>query len=639
MITTSAVSRLRRAVLPLLGALVLVAGASSSALAITTDEVITLTKLGIPPAEIIKAIDKDKTVFTLSVADILNLKKAGVAEPVIKHMLSTKERYGAGGATGTGTGGTTAKPTPKPDTPKELTPEEKAERERKMREEAERLMAEKKRAEEAQRKAYAKGVLATGRKLAKQKKFVESIQAYQSFVQNGNFAPESEEAYLSKFGIAEALVRSGLYQAAAKQLVEVLLDGPDKPFFQTAFKQLRILRKKVNYSPPDLEELTKFFVGNFSQAFQCEYNYSLGEFFYDYSNWTEALKYLGAVTAGCSDYGKAQYLKGLVEVRNQLAKSAVQSFQRAIIATEENGSDKEVSDLAYLALARIAYEIGDYDGSIYYYRKVPKGSYKSAQALYESGWVYFQKGDASRALGTFQTLHSPYFKNNFYPELWILEATTYMTLCRFKYAQEALVMFERQVLPLATPLKQFLLKTTRPEEYYKAVVATVSGKKTYNLPKEVLPAVLSNVEFYNLYQTVKQIESELTKVKAAQAQLGGFGAELAKNLQRLHQERVRELGIRIQRILKEAEASLTEYGKKLREVRIDLEDLLIEQEKDKLRRLESGEKKKVVKGETGGSSAIVGSDSWEWPFEGEYWADEIGYHRAFVTEQCPRQEP
>ena len=69
---------------------------STQAAAITTDEVITLTKLGIPPAEIIKAIDKDKTVFTLSVGDILNLKKAGVAEPVIKHMLSTKERYGGG---------------------------------------------------------------------------------------------------------------------------------------------------------------------------------------------------------------------------------------------------------------------------------------------------------------------------------------------------------------------------------------------------------------------------------------------------------------------------------------------------------------------------------------------------------------
>lgn len=620
-------------VLSLIGALALTVATVNPALAITTDEVITLTKLGISPDEVIKAIEKDKTVFTLSVTDILNLKKAGVDEKVLKFMLSTKQRYGGGNT------GTTTDPTVKPNTPPvpaELTPEQKAERERKMRVEAERLMAEKKRAEEAQRKAYAKGVLGTGRALAKKGKFVESIQAYQSFVQNGQFKPDSEEAYLSKFGIAEALVEAGLFQSAAKQLVEVLLDGPEKPFFQTAFKQLRRLRKKVNYSPPDLEELTKFFVGNFSQAFQCEYNYVLGEFFYDYSNWTEALKYLGAVTPRCVDHAKAQYLKGLVEIRNQLYKSAVQSFQSAIVSTEENQSNKEVSDLAYMALARIAAEVANWDGAIYYYRKVPKGSYKAAQALYESGWVYFQKGDASRALGTFQTLHSPYFKNNFYPELWILEATVYMTLCRFVYAQEALVMFERQVLPLGTPLKQFLLKTTRPEEYYKAIVATVAGKKTYGLPPEVLPAVLSNVEFYNLYQTVKQIEAELKKVTASQAKLGGFGADLAKNLARLQQERVRELGIRIQRILKETEASLTEYGKKLNEVRIDLEDLYLDQQKRKLRDLAAGrEEKKVAKGEEGGSSAIVGSDSWEWPFEGEYWADEIGYHRAFVTEICP----
>ena len=159
--------RSRRLIVTFAAAVLGLIAMSTPASAITTEEVITLTKLGIPPAEIIKAIDKDKTVFTLSVGDILNLKKAGVAEPVIKHMLSTKERYGGGTETGgsatPGKTGTTTTPTTGA---KELTPAERAERERRMREEAERLMAEKKRAEEAQRKAYAKGVLATGRRLA-----------------------------------------------------------------------------------------------------------------------------------------------------------------------------------------------------------------------------------------------------------------------------------------------------------------------------------------------------------------------------------------------------------------------------------------------------------------------------------------
>jgi hypothetical protein len=44
----------------------------------------------------------------------------------------------------------------------------------------------------------------------------------------------------------------------------------------------------------------------------------------------------------------------------------------------------------------------------------------------------------------------------------------------------------------------------------------------------------------------------------------------------------------------------------------------------------------VVAGEenVGGSTTIVGSDSLEWPFEGDYWEDEIWGYRSFVKEEC-----
>jgi tetratricopeptide (TPR) repeat protein len=599
---------------------------TSMASAISVTEIQTLTKLGISPTEIIKSIEKHRSVFRLSIQDILSLKKANVHQMVINYMLATPKKFGKGKM---------VTKTKAPIKVLTLTPEELRARDERMREEARRLLADKNRAEQVQRKAYAKGVLRRGRLLADQGKFVQSIQAYQAFVKQGGFSPDSEESYLAKFGIADALVKAKLYQSAAKELVEILLAGPKRPFFQTAFTALRQLRKKVNYSPPDLEELTKFFVGKFSKSFQDSYNYVLGEFYYDYNNWTKALKYLDVVSPSSRDYGKAQYLKGLVEVRNRLYKSAVGSFQRAIVATEENRSDPEVGDLAYLALARIAYEAGDYDAAIYYYRKVPRRSYKRATSLYESAWVYFVKGDTSRALGTFHTLHSPYFNHQFYPELWILEATVYMNLCRFRYAEDALKEYTKEIWPLAIPLKQFLLKTVRPEEYYTALVYTLAGKKTYGLPKRLTAVVLANVDFYNLYQTVKQIESEQRLMKKNASQLGEFGAQITRKLADLHAARVRETGIKIQRILKSTEGTLANYSIKFKEIEVDIQDEKLAEEERKLAALSGGPvKKKVVQAEKGGTTAIVGSDSWEWPFEGSYWSDEIGYYRAFIRDKC-----
>ena len=43
-------------------------------------------------------------------------------------------------------------------------------------------------------------------------------------------------------------------------------------------------------------------------------------------------------------------------------------------------------------------------------------------------------------------------------------------------------------------------------------------------------------------------------------------------------------------------------------------------------------------GSVGGSTAIVGASQWQWGFEGEYWKEEIGTYRAFIKNQCVRED-
>ena len=663
-----------------------------TARAITKEEIVTLSKLGISEEEIIKAIEKDRTVFDLKIQDILGLKKAGVKEGVIKFMLSTPERYGSA-AEG---GGTPEKPVA--GEPK-ATPGEPAKSEEELRAEAERmrLEAEKRRREmetarESQRKAFADAQLVRAMELAEDGDFAAAIQQFQEFLDKGGFGPGTDEYYRARFGIAYALSKADLLQSAAKLLVDVLLEGPDKQFFQTAFYELRRLRKQIIYSPPDLEELTRFYVGRYSQSFQDEYNYFLGEFFYDYNNFERALNYLDQVSESASDYPKALYLKGLVMVRNNLFKSAVETFQDAILASEKIDGDAQVQDDAWLALARIAYESANYDGAIYYYRKLRKDSPKLATAFYESAWTYFVKGDYSRALGTFQVLHSPFFDQFFFPELWILEATVYLNMCHYDYAREALAAWQKQIAVLAVPLKEFLEKQRTPTDHYKSFLKAVNERKADILPADLTYPVLSNVEFYNLYRTIRQIDGELGKLERNRAALGVFGQDLTEQLSQIRQSRLNEIGIKIQQILKGVDAELEEYGIKLKEIEVDLIDvattslskeqagIMARKEREGiLRRLEAlarrggteDEMKSFIdkqralqdlrpdeievlradqkvpepiidylfqmteeEEEVGGAIAIVGADSLEWPYEGEYWSDEVGGFRSFLREEC-----
>jgi len=597
---------------------------AAPAMSITKKEIMTLAKVGVSADEMIKAIERDKTIFNLAVTEILELKQSSVPEKVIKFMLKTPQLYG--GDTPGATPGQPAQPVAD-----ELTPEERAALEAKQRAEAQRLAEEARKADETQRRAFAQGILKKGMDLANRKDCTAAIQTFLQFISDGGYARGTDEHYTAWFGIANALSKCDYHQSSARYLVDVLLEGPEKPFFQAAFWQLRAIRKVLNYSPPDLEELTRFSVANFSRGFQDEFNYFLGEFFYDYNNFTRALGFFEGVNSDAPDYPKAQYLTGLVQVQNQLYGSAVRSFQNSIVAAEELKADG-VATLSYLALARLAYEAENFDAAVYYYRKVPTDSPKLPTAFYESAWTYFIKGDYGRALGTFQVLHSPYFSHYFYPELWILEATVYLNMCRADDAKQAIDQYNAQVEAMAVPLKQLLAKLRTPLDYWNALQGIVKGDQQYLIDKKIARPVMANVEFYNLYKTVRQIEHEERELQKVQSQLGQFGTDLLAKLSALRQSRLNEAGIKVQQVLKQVEAELADYSVKKVELEVDIEASAMDTLSDEMRGITRNEADETV--ERGGSSAIAGGDSMSWRFEGEYWRDEIGGFRSSLVSRC-----
>ncbi len=629
---------------PRLAALALAAGLAlgpvTEAVALTVQDVITLTGLEVPDDQIIKKIQKDGTVFKLAPSEILELKKKGVSDKVIRFMLQT----------GQTTGGTPAGPAKiKTDdkAKRELSAAEQKAEEAKIQEEALRLADEDRKRQAAQKKAFANKVMASGLQFAEDGDWRKAIQLFNKFVDEGSdgvpYAPDSDEVYNANYGIAKALVNAGLWQSGASKLLDVVRAGPDKPWFQQAFLKLRELRRKINYRPPELEDLTRFSIVNQPAEFQDAYNYFVGEFLHDFGLSAEAKPFLDKVHAGAEDYARTQYLVGLIPISQspeekeklnaEQVTEASQGFQKAVLAAEKQGvAGQPVVDLAYLSLARLAYDIGQFDAAIYYYKKISKNSPKLATAFYESGWTYFLKNDTSRALGTFHALHSPYFAHHFYPELWILEATMYVNMCQIDSARKAMEMFESHVMSLSPPLRDFIKKNRKPEDYYISFIDSVNKKGTNGLPRVLQSPVMENVEFYNLYQTIKQIEKEEATLKANLNQLGPFGQDLLGRLGQLRQERISEGGVIIQKTLRVVQKDLDNYFDKLDQLKIDL----IEAEQNRIDEAIAGKKDDdATKGAAKqGSVAIAGSDSMVWPFEGEFWKDEIGAYRSFLPNKC-----
>jgi TolA-binding protein len=189
--------------------------------------------------------------------------------------------------------------------------------------EAERIRMEAARAgEDARREAATRSALSQNRdlrlglELLGNKDYFGAIKTLTAFVATQN-DPTSAAVYEARFGMAKAMYQAGLVHSAAGVLVEALLLGADRPHFVEAFQLLGKIRKQINYSPPIIESFTKFYVTSLPAAFQDEFNYFLGEFFYDYNNFRKAERYLDTVAENGPFGARAAYLKALVLVQDK----------------------------------------------------------------------------------------------------------------------------------------------------------------------------------------------------------------------------------------------------------------------------------------------------------------------------------
>ena len=461
-----------------------------------------------------------------------------------------------------------------------------------------------------------------------------AIKAFNAFLA-GQPDKTTPPAYAAQWGLANSLNAAGLKFVAAGVLVDTILQGAEKPNFQQAFDLLRALRAEINYSPPILESFTKFFVGNLSQAFQDRFHYFLGEFFYDFNNFSKARKFLDLVSEGDPIVAKAKYLKGLILVKEKKYRSAVKMFEQAVLSAESLGADQDTTDLAYLAIARIAYEVHNYSGAVYYYRKVPRSSVRVGQALFEAGWSYFMQGNYRNAMGVFHALHSPYLDYRYYPELYILEATAYLNLCRFANARDAVDAFNDKFASQSVPLKKFLASHTTPQALYDGLTRAANGDTAVELPSTFIEGVLGDVDFYNLYRTVRDLERELDRLNIEGQSLGPYATELKARVQAQHKRTITELGIKIQQILKGADTELTHLTIKATEVTFEIDNA----EKIELeRQISEAYSGKIASdggaATTAAASLLVGDRVQLWDFDGEYWEDELTYMKAFVRKEC-----
>lgn len=615
-------------------------GVPATAFALDKDQIVQMSQMGLDDRAIMGAIDSAGDDLALDDEDVAELRARGVSDAVIDHL---RRRGFVGGA---------VEELPRDDFDDfdELAPipaaEDESEEERLERErlEAEREAEIQRRIEEARQQEeeearraqeYTRlvGQLSRANNRLEQGDNMGAARSYLEFL---DFGPDygSDEWYDATFGLAKALVQEGIYSGATSPLLEVLMEGAERRHFDEAFRMLIKLTQSINYQPPLLEELTQFNISTRSQRFQEEFNYYMGKFFYDYRRMDLALEYLDKLPEGAPEYPESRYLAGVAQLDPAVndIPGALRNFEDAILAAEaEPGGNEDILQMGYLALARVFFEVGFYDVALFYYEQIPRESSRHADAEFESAWSYFMKNDFERALGSFHSLHSPYYAQRYYPELYILEATVYLNLCKFPKSHRSLAEFNRRYLDQRPQLRAYLDTTVEPRDYWEMMNQVYENGSNPELPKLFTNAVLETISFANIHRVVRSLEAERESLLANIEALGVFGEDVLERVEEQLETNIEEGGIVVMNRLTAVDRELEEWQSSATRIEIDIESEEIEQLRQELQNPDF----EAPEVQAAGTTLMVVADDWQpWPFEGEYWVDEVGSYRSRIRTEC-----
>lgn len=502
---------------------------------------------------------------------------------------------------------------------------------------------------------------AQAKRLYESEKWWDAAQAlYRVYI--GETGDDEGNKQIAQFNLAKALYKLKFYQAAYSIFSEIA-DKPNHLKYNETLLWLAKLATDLPEPADIVERVGKYSeeqVGKFNnkeqQDLYWQLNYLLGRYKYRNGQYPEALGLFEKVNRRSKFYVQAQFFDGISNVQLRQSKPAVQSFQKILGAIEEGDVDVEdearMRDLAYLSMARTFYSASikldeqtnaptvdqtRLSAAVKYWNKVDVGSEYWLDALFEESWAYFMAGDYSHALGNIHTIESPYFPHANYPEADVLKAVIYFANCQYDDALTIVAKFRGRYEPIRDALTKKLddfKKSSNPEEAFYKFLKDVQNDKAQLDPK-IAPIVKTSLSDRQLLRNLEYVrvldEEEKRFNKAPNSFKGSKVADMVKDS--VHD--ARELAIRNAGDLAKAryERNLSDLNEQLRNGQKILIDITAAQRNQLDQAIQGAQ---VTVEESKANIVKPDEEHVIWPFNGEYWRDELGFYRQTITSKCGR---
>jgi len=501
--------------------------------------------------------------------------------------------------------------------------------------------------------------LANALRLYQQERYAEAAVQFQRVVE-GETADAPANVQKAQFFLGKSLYHLRIYQSALAIFDEISLQGAQNLYFDQTLQWLAQLASQLPEPAGIIEKVGRYGVDQLEQFNREEtqelYNqlqFIMGRYKYQQGEFEEAIDLFQNVQVDSRFFVQAKFFAGITHVRLRQARPAVQAF-REIIDRLQVGNVVGVEDvdrmrnLAWISLARVYYTAANQtddggnvtvDGrllgqAVEGWNQVEQSSEYWLDALFETSWAFFLADEYSRALGNIHTLFSPYFEDSYYPEALVLKAVTFFVNCQVDNAEAIIGQFHERYDPVKQELEQVLAQYQDDNTQFFQFLERVRAGEANLSPRirGIVASALSDRTLLRNVEYVRLLENEEARLASAPEQFrnSSLGARILQDIVVAKTFAIDQTG----------DLARARYNRLINELQDLTNDILkIEIEIAAFKR---GELTAAAQGQmtaaqnSGGGDVVVDEEHQLWPFDGEYWRDELGFYRQQVTNQCSR---
>ncbi len=443
-----------------------------------------------------------------------------------------------------------------------------------------------------------------------------------------------------KYILGQLTLQMKLYQVSAFFFYDVIKrearrSGTSRKYIRKALEKLSLITNILDNDVLLKFAISKIEVRDFPRVQKDLFYFRLGEVQLKAGKFADAAKIFGRVRSTSSFFPIAKYRQGLAYAEMNRAERAISAFEDL----EQHSAGDGVTDPnrvnAVLGQARVFYQKKDFARAIELYREIPRDTVQWHDSLFERSWAMLQSGQFRSALSNFHTLHSSYYEDYYLPESLVLRGIVYLYICKWDEMAKVLNIFNRIYNPVRRRVIDYVRDNDSSEAYLRELARIKidfdNRKKGIKSQKSRLPYIIGRevLRDGDIIQSINYLnkigdELELVAGLPQSWRRSGIGQFAIKALQRRQVSTQSITGRLVKR--------------RLSEIRSELRDL--SEQNDFLRLEQVSGQKELVKKQIAGRGLPdkkVDEDSdrdfyvdngYEyWPFEGEYWLDELGnYH-------------